>query len=306
MRIDCHNDTALLLREHPSLAQLDDAHLDYARLRKYLDAAIFAIFVHEQDYAGLEAEEFRNILALLQADLAQQPDLQLLLWRDQLETLPAAQITQIMISMEGATPLGKDAAHFQEYFDQGLRAIGFTWNYDNDYGCCAFSKGGLRAAGLDLVQRCNRQGVLIDAAHASRETFADLVRFSTAPIIDSHTVCAALCADFPRCLQDEELQALAAKGGVAGITFVADFLGGNGDLDQLCAHIEHAVALIGSEHVALGGDFDGATLHESCAGVQMLPNLYTRLRQRGMAEHDLNNVAGDSVRRLLLQVLPQR
>ena len=92
---------------------------------------------------------------------------------------------------------------------------------------------------------------------------------------------------------------------MAAITFVADFLGEGGSLDRLCQHIEYAVALVGSDHVGLGADYDGAKLHPELAGVQLLPALYERLRQRGLSEADLENVKGGSVRRLLGRVLPE-
>ena len=154
------------------------------------------------------------------------------------------------------------------------------------------------------MARCNRMGVLLDGAHASHAAFADLLQVSRQPIIDSHTVCAAFGDDFGRALTDEELRALAAQGGVACITFVADFLGENGSMDRLCEHIEYAVRLIGSDHVGLGADYDGAQLNPELAGVQFLPALYRRLAQRGMSEEKLNDVKGNSVRRLLQQVLP--
>jgi len=301
MRIDCHNDTALFLRDRVTLRTLPQAHLDFDRLQTSLDAAIFGIFIHEEQYAGQVEEEFARILQLLKADIAAQPDMGLLLWKDQLTEVPAEKL--VLLSMEGAAPLGKDAQHFDEYVAQGLRAIGLTWNYDTYFAGCNLSHSGLTQAGKELVARCNEAGVLIDVAHASRETLADILACSSKPILDSHTVCAAL-NDCPRAITDDELQELAAKGGVAAITFVKDFLGGKGDLDRLCDHIEHAVALVGSEHVGLGADYDGAGLHEECCGVEKLPMLYARLKERGMQDADIRNVAGESVRRLLQQVLP--
>ena len=305
LRIDCHNDTVGFFNDHPSLERLPQAHLDYQRLRAYLDAAFFAIFVDQKEYAGREAPRFSSVLDKLRADLAGQPDFQLLLGRDQLEK-PQPQRHLVLVSMEGAAPLGQEAEHLTDYYGRGLRAVGLTWNYDTAYaGAAAAGGGGLTPAGQRLVARCNRLGVLLDAAHGSSQTLADLLKYSKAPIIDSHTVCGALGENrWGRCLSDEELRALAAQGGVAGLAFVPDFLGGDGGLDRLCEHIEHAVALVGSAHVALGADFDGTEMHPAYAGVQHLPKLYQRLQQRGMSCGDIDNVAGESVRRLLLQVLP--
>jgi membrane dipeptidase len=91
---------------------------------------------------------------------------------------------------------------------------------------------------------------------------------------------------------------------VAGITLVPDFLGGD-SIDDVCRHIEYAVELMGSEHVAIGSDFDGAQLVRGINGVQDFPLLLARLSERGMAAADVENVGGESMRRLLTQVLPQ-
>ena len=70
MRVDCHCDTALFLRERESLARLPEAHLDYEWLRAYLDLSFFAIFIHEQKYERREAPEFRLVLERLKKDLS--------------------------------------------------------------------------------------------------------------------------------------------------------------------------------------------------------------------------------------------
>ena len=303
MRIDCHNDLVGFLRNEPSLEQLPQAHLDFERLRQYLDCSFFAVFVDQKKYADDVSGEFSRLLQALTADIAAAPGLELLLRKSQLEQdEPADKL--ILLSMEGAAPLGPDGERLKEYFAAGLRALGLTWNYATPYAGGAKEGGGLTAAGRRLVARCNSMGVLLDGAHASHAAFADLLRESRQPIIDSHTVCAAFGDDFGRALTDEELRGLAAQGGVACITFVADFLGENGSMDRLCEHIEYAVRLIGSDHVGLGADYDGAKLNPELAGVQFLPALYQRLAQRGMSMKELNDVKGNSVRRLLQQVLP--
>ena len=303
MRIDCHNDTVGFLRNNSSLERLSGAHLDFERLRTYLDCSFFAVFIDQKKYAADPSGEFSHMLELLKADIAAAPGLELLLGGSQLEADPPEK-SLILLSMEGAAPLGDDGERLDEYFAAGLRALGLTWNHATAYAGGAREGGGVTAAGRRLIRRCNELGILLDGAHASHAAFSDLLRESRRPIIDSHTVCAAFGDGFGRALTDEELRALAAKGGVAAITFVADFLGAGGSMDRLCEHIEYAVSLIGSEHVGLGADYDGADLAPELAGVQLLPSLYARLRQRGMAEEDLDNVKGNSVRRLLRQVLP--
>lgn len=301
MRVDCHCDTALFLREHPSLEHLPEAHMDYERLREYLDLAFFSIFIHEQEYERHEAEEFRRLLRLLRADIAGQDGIEILLGREQLES-PRNKL--ILIGMEGAAPLGAGCEYLREYYQQGLRCVGLAWNFANRYAGGAFASGGITAEGRLLIAECNRLGLLLDAAHLNEESLDDLLALSSQPFIDSHTVCAAICDEYPRATNDRQMQAVAEKGGVIGITMVSDFLGEGGGLEQFCRHVEHAVKMLGSRHVAIGADYDGCEMPDDLAGVQHLPEVYAGLKRRGLSDEDIANVSGESVRRLLREILP--
>lgn len=300
MRVDCHCDTVSYLNTYSTLERLPGAHMDYQRLREYLDLSFFAIFLDQRVHGDQLFPTFQKMLERLRADVERQPEIDFLLWQEQVVD-PTH--TLILIGMEGAEPLGEHSEHLETYVSQGLRLVGLTWNYPTLYGGSNQSGGGLTEQGRELVERCNKLGVVLDAAHCSEETLDDLLACSQQPIIDSHTVCASICNTFPRAITDRQLVALADKGGVAAITMVADFLGNGGGLDVFCQHIEHAVGLIGSQHVAIGGDFDGCEMSPELAGIEHLPQVYQRLRQRGMNELDLQQVMGGSVQTLLKQVL---
>lgn len=300
MRVDCHCDTIAYFQQYPSLERLPEAHLDYARLREYLDLSFFAIFLDQEQQKENLIPEFQRLIARLGADVAQQPELELLLWREQMD-VPGK--SHILIGMEGAEPLGPHCDHLEEYYAQGLRLIGPTWNYVTRYAGSNQTGGGLTEEGRELVARCNHLGILLDAAHSSEEALDDMLACSEKPLIDSHTVCASICADWPRSINDRQMQAVAEKGGVIAIAMVPDFLGGAGGLEEFCRHTEYAVSLIGSKHVAMGADYDGAILAPELAGVQFRPLVYDRLRQRGMKEEDLWQVMGGSVETLLRNCL---
>ena len=300
MRVDCHCDTVTYFKDFSTLEHLPGAHMDYRRLREYLDVSVFAIFLDQLVYGDRLVPAFQDILNRLRMDVNRQSEIDFLLWQEQ---VTSPQHTLILIGMEGAEPLGDHCEHLEEYVSQGLRLVGLTWNHPTRYGGSNQSGGGLTDQGRQLVARCNELGVVLDAAHCSEETLDDLLACSEQPILDSHTVCAAVCNDFPRSISDRQLIALADKGGVAAITMVPDFLGHGGGLDVFCQHVEHAVGLIGSRHVAIGGDYDGCQMVPELAGVEHLPQVYHRLRQRGMNEMDVQQVMGGSVQALLEKVL---
>ncbi len=302
MRIDCHADTALFLLEEKSLWQLPAAHLDYQRLAQYLDIAFLAIFVNQAEHPVDSPDFFRHILRLLNEDLDAHKDLvRPLRYKKQMERIGRQK--RVLLAMEGAAALGKDSEFLDEYYEAGLRLIGPTWNQANSYAGGAFSDGEFSEAGYNLIEKCKAKGILLDGAHLNRKSFWQLIEHSERPLIVSHTCCNAL-HDHCRNLDDQQMKALAAKDGVMGINFVPDFLGSAGDLSRVCEHIEYAVALLGSSHVAIGSDFDGCEPHDDLAGVEHLPRLYQQLSLRGMSDRDLDNVMGDSVKALLTEVLP--
>lgn len=146
----------------------------------------------------------------------------------------------------------------------GVRSIGLTHNPNtwvstgNDEG---ETGGGLTKFGVQLVKEMNRLGMLVDVSHISERGFWDVLDISDAPVIASHSNCKTLC-NHSRNLTNEQLKAIAANGGVVGITFVPGFIAEDGwrkspPFAQLLNHFEYAIDIAGLDHVGIGSDFDG-------------------------------------------------
>jgi membrane dipeptidase len=307
-RVDAHWDTSLFLQENSSLEHLPQAHCDYQRLREYIDSAFFALFFH---YDTIPQEQhytvFNQRLELFLTDIGRpETGVKLL--------LNAAQVAEdgkfALISAEGGEFLGGEATALQrleETFSKGLRALGLTWNYNTALagGCGKGEGGGLTVIGKQVVERCNDLGVLLDAAHLCPESLTDLLHASKKPIIVSHTCCAALGPNwYPRNLADEQLRAVAEKGGVIGIAFVPAFLGGTPGIPRIVEHIRHAVNIAGIDHVGIGSDFDGTELPDDMHGLQDLPLLYDQLQKSGFKSAEVEKIVGSNFCRLLSEVLP--
>jgi membrane dipeptidase len=236
----------------------------------------------------------------------------------------------LLLSVEGAEPWEADDDLADEFWDLGVRMAGLTWNYRNAYadGVAEPATGGLSGRGVRLVERLVARGVILDLAHASEQTFRDVLDVSgDAPVLVSHAACRA-CCDTPRNLDDTQLEALAARGGVLGIMllpFVID--GWSPTLDRVVDHIDHAVAVMGIEHVALGGDFfrqigragvagpiggDGIIpvdmssddAIDGLAGPEHYPNLVEALRRRGYEGERLAAILGANLGGFLERTLP--
>ena len=179
----------------------------------------------------------------------------------------------------------------------GVRSIGLThnpntWastgNNESDMG------GGLTRFGIDLVQEMNRLGMLIDVSHISERGFWDVLDISERPVIASHSNCETLCRH-PRNLTNEQLKALAANGGVVGITFVPGFITVDGwtktpPFAQLINHFTYAIDIAGIEHVGIGSDFDGGG--DLLPDARAFPKITEELSARGYSDEDIQKVLG--------------
>lgn len=181
-------------------------------------------------------------------------------YREILQARTAGRIA-LLITMEGAEPLGSDLDLLRVFFELGVRSLCLTHvrrNAAGDGGLFAASgsaKGGLTPFGRELVRECEKLGVIIDLAHISPAGFDDICEMATKPLIVSHTN-ARRYFDIERNVSDEQIKMVGERGGVMGINAVlVSPRQEEATLDRYIDHIEHVRDLIGIEGVALGFDF---------------------------------------------------
>ncbi|MEY4508107.1 MAG: hypothetical protein RLZZ450_229 [Pseudomonadota bacterium] len=168
------------------------------------------------------------------------------------------------------------------------------------------SRGGpqLTPFGADYVRKLNERRILVDLAHIGRRGFWDAlaVHDKSQPLTVSHAACDAVFRHF-RNVDDAQIKAVAATGGVVGIIFNTAFLGGSlfrGQAERIVDHIQHVVQLVGADHCALGSDFDGAIVPpRDLRSVSELPRLAELMLRRGLSESDVHKVLGGSFLRAL-------
>lgn len=235
----------------------------------------------------------------------------------------------MMLSMEGVEALGYDPALIDVFWSLGVRMVGLTWNRRNPFadGAAEPDGGGLSRLGRQLVERMLGLGIVLDLAHASERTFADVLeRAGEGTVVVSHAACRAVC-ETPRNLSDEQLRALAERGGVLGMMLLPLVIDPTRlEIDRAVAHFDHAVEVMGIEHVGLGGDFIRQVLHavgmrqpsdslapaalpwdaaiEGLDGPDGYPRLIAALRARGYGDDGLAAICGGNFLRLLRQGLP--
>jgi microsomal dipeptidase-like Zn-dependent dipeptidase len=207
-----------------------------------------------------------------------------------------------LFGLEGAHALEGDLANLAPLYAAGVRMIGLTHFFDNDFAGSAhgLEKGGLTELGRELVARMEELGILIDLAHLSPAAIDEVLAMATRPTVVSHGGVRATC-DNPRNLSDDHLRAIAAGGGVVGIGYFELAVCGN-EPSHVVAAIRHAVAIAGDDHVALGSDYDGGA--SVTFDTSQLPALTQQMLDDGLAEESIRKILGANAIRLLRATLP--
>ena len=167
----------------------------------------------------------------------------------------------VLANVQNSACIDRDLKRLDTFYDMGLRQIQLTFNWRNwiGDGCTERTQAGLSWYGLDMVSRMNELGMIVDVGHAGYQSTLDAVEASLKPIVYSHANCKAVC-DHPRNKTDDQIRALAKKGGVIGLTcfnwFVSDKPKSN--LNDLLDHYDHVSRLVGPDYVGIGSDFSVA------------------------------------------------
>lgn len=222
-------------------------------------------------------------------------------------TPPAA-----VLHLEGAEAIDPGLEALGGWYAKGLRSLGPVWSRANAFATgvqFAFPSSpdigpGLNDRGVALVTACAELGILVDLSHMNEAGFWDVARIEPGPLVASHSGAHALCAA-SRNLTDAQLDAIKQSDGLVGIVFATVFLrpdfadDPDTPLGLIAEHARYVADRIGVEHVALGSDFDGATVPAELGDVAGLPKLLEALRKAGFDEEELAAICWHNWRRVL-------
>ncbi|MGB0506491.1 MAG: dipeptidase [Pikeienuella sp.] len=206
--------------------------------------------------------------------------------------------------MEGAEAIDRDLHALDVFYRAGLRSIGPVWSRDTIFGegvPFAFPAGpdiggGLTKQGEKLVAKCNRLGIMIDLSHLNEAGFWDVARLSNAPLVATHSNAHAI-TPHSRNLTDKQLEAIAESKGLVGLNFATAMLRSDGrmvsdtPLSEMLTHLDHMIGILGEDGVAIGSDFDGATIPEAIKDCAGLPVLLDAMRSHGFGEELIEKLA---------------
>ena len=207
------------------------------------------------------------------------------------------------LGIEGAQALEAGAKDLDVMFDAGFRMMSMTHFFDTFAGGSASgeAKAGLTGAGLAILRRMESRGMIVDLAHASPALVDDILTAAMRPVVVSHTGVTATC-DNNRNLTDAQLRRIAANGGVVGIGYFEAAVCET-SAASIARAIRHTADVAGIEHVALGSDFDGATVTPFDASG--LVQITEALLAEGFSDQEVRLIMGGNVVSLLRRLLPR-
>ena len=225
-----------------------------------------------------------------------------------------------ILSLEGADSI-LSFKHLERSYEQGLRALGPAHYGPGRYAQGTDSTGKFPAPGRELLREMDRLGLILDVTHLTDEEFWEALDLYQGPMWASHSNSRAL-APHQRQLSDEQIKALAERGGVIGAALDAWMMvpgwirqqttpqSAGLKLEKLVEHIDHVCQITGSaRHSGLGTDLDGAFGTEqtpmdleTIADLARVPDL---LRARGYGEGDVQAMAHGNFLRFLGEALPR-
>lgn len=216
---------------------------------------------------------------------------------------------RVVILMEGGDPI-RSPEDVRRWFELGVRVVGLTWALGSRWAGGNAADGPLTAGGHEVVRALDEAGVLHDASHLSRAAFDGLMAATRRTVVASHSNCAAITGDTPRHLTDEQVRAIAGRGGLCGLNLCGKFLaqGRPATLEDAVAHVLRVRDLGTSATLALGSDFDGGFTPLDCPEgsrrPEELPGLDAALAAAGLDEVDRANFRCGNWIRVLKASLP--
>ena len=212
----------------------------------------------------------------------------------------------IMLGIENGLALDGQLQNVAHFAERGVVYITLCHNGDNDLCDSARGSnthGGVSRFGEQVIGEMNRLGLMVDLSHAAEKSFYDALDISQTPIVCSHSSCRALC-DHPRNLTDDQMRRLAARGGVMQVTLYNGFLVNDGEatIHDAMAHLEHAISVMGIDHVGLGTDFDGDGGIRGLRDASELLQFTRQLLARRYSESDIQKIWGGNFLRVMSQV----
>lgn len=308
--LDSHCDTPMFFDQKIQFHQRDPRILvDLHKMTEgRLDATCMVAYLEQQERTpeGLEAATAKanRILTEIEEMVARNcTAVELARTPQDIALLKAQGKKAIVMGIENGYAIGKDISNLEHFRKRGVAYMTLCHNGDNDI-CDSHrgneEHGGVSAFGEKVIQEMNRLGMMVDLSHAHERSFYDALEISRLPIVCTHSSARALC-DHTRNLTDDQLKALAHKGGVAQVTLYPYFLDkdGKANIRTAIEHLNHMVNIMGIDHVGIGTDFDGDGGIPGCANASELTQFTRQLLLERYSKEAIQKIWGGNFLRIM-------
>ncbi|MEM7696143.1 MAG: dipeptidase [Pseudomonadota bacterium] len=326
---DGHNDVLLRLYRRDRtgrsfLGEGTEGHIDLGRAQRGgLRGGIFATFVPDPGHsrttgegnavgaADIAGQRHERALTMTMSQLAiafriaraSAGAVAICKSRAEIDRAFADRAFAMVLHLEGAEAIGRDLDELDVLYAAGVRSLGIVWSRPTIFGegvpfrfpSSPDIGGGLTERGVALVKACNQLGIMVDVSHLNEKGFWDVARYSTAPLVATHSNAHAVCP-VSRNLTDAQMDAIRDTGGVVGLNFATFFLRPDGrraadtPLEVMVRHLDHMLNKLGPDGVALGSDFDGALVPAGIGDAAGLPNLVAAMKVAGYGDDLIANI----------------
>jgi len=258
MIFDAHTDIFMEVMERHNRGQrfILDRYYDQFQ-ESGTTAGIFVVYLEPKNQTF---DNFSEMFEVGRKDVLQSDHFEIIKTRE--DFLRKSDRVKVIIGAESMTAIQFEVAILEDFYNKGLRHGMLTWNEENDLATgvgATEAKTGLKPKGKEFILKMEELGMIIDLSHTNEHTFYDIMHLVKKPVICSHSNVKALC-NHRRNLTDDQIKEIAARGGVIGVTAVANFISDNlkkRNVEGFCDHIDYIVKLVGIDHVGLGMDYMG-------------------------------------------------
>jgi len=186
-----------------------------------------------------------------------------------------------ILAIEGGEALMGKIENLDHFYDRGVRILSLTWNRENElgFGQATNSTSGLKPFGFEVIRRMDELGMILDVSHLNEEGFWDAHEASTRPYMASHSNAYSVMPH-PRNLTDNQILAIAERGGIIGFNMFPQIITSNSNaaMSDIMAHFRHFIEIGAGNHIGLGCDFDGiSSMPRGITGVSSLKMLAQEL-----------------------------
>ncbi|MDE6690708.1 MAG: membrane dipeptidase [Clostridia bacterium] len=270
----------------------------------------FALFTQGENAAA----DFDRFVAFYNAQIAVHPDILPVQRFSDIEKARKEGRIAAILTVENFGFLNGDTGGIKRLAAQGVKMASPVWNFANAFAYpnlifkgnmpdfAARETRGLTEAGKAAVGELNANKIIVDVSHLSDGGVEDVLALSEAPIVASHSNCAAV-HNVSRNLTDGQIKKIADRGGVIGLNYCRDFIGGESAFEGLYAHLKHLINVGGEDVTALGSDFDGIPPYDELADCTYVQKLLEYFVARGITEGQIEKLARLNFHRVFKEVV---